>query len=58
MLLLICNNFSDNVWTDNSPVPGKAVNQRGITKNIDHSGNPTARGGNQAAGFFGEQEAS
>src|ERR1700716_1275873 len=58
MLLLICNNFSDNVGADNSPVAGKAVDQRGIAENIDHSGDAAAGGCDQGTGFFGEQEPS
>ena len=58
MLLLICNNFPDNVWTDNGPVAGKAVNQRGIAKDIDHSGDAAAGGCDQRTGLLGKEEPS
>jgi hypothetical protein len=48
VLLLIGNNFPDNFLTDNFPVAGKAVNQRCIAKDIDHSGDAAGRDRDQA----------
>jgi hypothetical protein len=58
VLLLIGNNFSDNVLIDNLPLAGKAVNQRGIAKDIDHSGDAAGGDRDQGTGLLGEEEVS
>lgn len=54
MLLLICNNLSDNFLAHDLFVAGKAVNQCRITKDVDHSGDAAAGGCDQSAGLLGE----
>src|SRR6185312_10672097 len=55
VLLLVCNDVSNQLFRNNFLVVSKTVNQRGIAEHVNHAGDTAARGSDQRTCLHGKQ---